>query len=296
MSNIITDANQLAKVFDNAVDKLVVIMYTSKSNECKKAKNSYDKIISSHPLTIFCTIDVERFEGDSKWFNISSIRPPKFECFYNGLSIANLAASQERDIEKLIQYGERHVMTQLNNKNNLNTQNNNNNPLNPMVIQQQILTWAQQNPVIYNQLTSNPQYLQQMVNNKMQQLQMQMGMNQTLPTPVMTPTIIPTQVPTPPLQTTTLTTGQNQNVVNQIASMINTDAVSNLVPTIQQMLQMFKIFQMLHRMGVLDIDAGVQDVEKELSEPEMDNVITLPNGDKLVPLPGGKYGLIKNQN
>lgn len=56
------------------------------------------------------------------------------------------------------------------------------------------------------------------------------------------------------------------------------------LPTFQQMQYFFKIFQMMNEMGVLNMSATVKNENKE---------ITLPNGDKLVPLADGNYGLIK---
>jgi hypothetical protein len=59
------------------------------------------------------------------------------------------------------------------------------------------------------------------------------------------------------------------------------------VPTMQQMQQMFQIFQMMHQMGVLNLNATPMEKNSDNEE------ILLPNGDKLVPLSNGKYGLIK---
>ena len=56
------------------------------------------------------------------------------------------------------------------------------------------------------------------------------------------------------------------------------------LPTFQQMQYFFKIFQMMNEMGVLNMSATVKNENKE---------ITLANGDKLVPLADGNYGLIK---
>jgi hypothetical protein len=59
------------------------------------------------------------------------------------------------------------------------------------------------------------------------------------------------------------------------------------VPTMQQMQQMFQIFQMMHQMGVLNLNANPTEKNSDNEE------ILLPNGDKLIPLSNGKYGLIK---
>lgn len=68
----------------------------------------------------------------------------------------------------------------------------------------------------------------------------------------------------------------------QLASQLHNPALDSLMPTLQQMQYMFQIFQMMQQLGLI-------------SAPEIkkDDAIELSNGDKLIPLPGGKYGLIK---
>lgn len=57
------------------------------------------------------------------------------------------------------------------------------------------------------------------------------------------------------------------------------------IPTFNQLSTMFQIFTMMVQMGVLNIPQTVND--------NQNNVTLLPNGDKLIALTNGKYGLIK---
>lgn len=61
------------------------------------------------------------------------------------------------------------------------------------------------------------------------------------------------------------------------------------IPNLQQMQQYFQIFQMLNQMGALNMSAQTQTMGSTKSDDEQ----ILSNGDKLVPLGDGKYGLIK---
>lgn len=78
---------------------------------------------------------------------------------------------------------------------------------------------------------------------------------------------------------------ENQN--NQSSYSIpdyNQNNSNNEINTIKQMKYMFEIFTMMQTMGVLEI-------------PKIDNKdeIILDNGDKIIPLKNGKYGLIKSK-
>jgi len=61
------------------------------------------------------------------------------------------------------------------------------------------------------------------------------------------------------------------------------------LPSLEQMQQMFQIFQMMQQMGVLQ-------TSPKTTAATHDGIIQLPDGDKIVPLADGKYGLIRKKN
>lgn len=69
------------------------------------------------------------------------------------------------------------------------------------------------------------------------------------------------------------------------------------LPSMQQMQQMFKIFQMLQKMGVLltDEEPIIQDTLENEKNTSPDGAIMLSNGDRIVPLGNGKYGVIEKK-
>ena len=67
---IITDSNQLQKVFDNGQEKLIVIMFYSKNNpDCRRAKQFFEKSAMNHNISLFCIVDMDKFEGESRYVN-----------------------------------------------------------------------------------------------------------------------------------------------------------------------------------------------------------------------------------
>lgn len=60
------------------------------------------------------------------------------------------------------------------------------------------------------------------------------------------------------------------------------------LPSHNQMINTFHMFQMMHQMGLIDINKKISAVN--------DSLIELPNGNKIVSLGNNKYGLIKKKN
>ena len=87
--------------------------------------------------------------------------------------------------------------------------------------------------------------------------------------------------------------------------------ISNIVvPTFQQMQQMFQIWETMHQMGILNTTVPIRQsgivnktstsTSTSISNSDVAQAVgqetILPSGDKIVPLGDGKYGLIKKSN
>lgn len=340
----VSNANELNKIFDSAQDKLIILMFYTKNNpECRRAYNFFEKIAMNHTITLFCFIDTDKFDGESRYVtNINNM--PKFDCFFMGNSIGTASVSTEKEIEQLVMYGEQYMMNYNNTKNQMN-QNMSSMPkqnmqmvgqmpqLNMMQIQQQLLNTAQiQNPQYFQYLMNNPLALQQAVQKQYQTLQQQQLLQQQLLQQQMmqqSHTMQPTMTMNPMAQTMmpqmNIPSAGQTSQLNPGAAMASSP--NSVIPTFQQMQQMFQIFQMMQQMGVLNTPGQfgqnspeiISDVNKVSNlnptnvtmgntihipntpttpntsnisgDPE--NTIVLPNGDKLIPLANGKYGLIK---
>ena len=321
MDNIIvvTDHNKLVKILENAVDKLVILLFFGKNNaESRKAKNATERLAANHMLTYFCLVDTDKFEGESKYTaNLTTL--PKFECYYLSNMFGTFNYSGERDLENNIRAGEQYVMTQNNMKNSMSSQNQmvgtpsytqfNNLPTQPNIyaIQQQILnTAAAQNPALLQHLIQNPALLQQQAQRQLLQLQQQ----QQQPTNLFSMQTQPVQLQ----QMQQMQPMQPMQPMQQIQQ-IPQPTVASALPTLQQMQQMFQIWQMMQTMGALNTSNQSQ-LQTQIPmpstpmpstpmpstpmpstpslSPESDQkIVTLPNGDKIYPLPNGKYGLVK---
>lgn len=300
MENLIriTDANHLNKVFENAGDKLVVIMFYTKTNPgCRRIQPAFERSAQNHMISYFCIVDVDKVEGDSRYMkNTNNL--PKLDFYYQGNLLGSYPCSDEKEIEDYVRSAERNVMMQNNMKNNPNNQNNNmngmmgmntqiNTQMNPAQIRNQIINTAMmQNPMYAAQLQQNPMMLEQLVQRQMQMQQQQMMQPMQQPqmnVPQMNMSTM-TQIPQIPAANTPL---PNMPILPS--------GTPNVLPTLEQMQYYLKIFQMMQQMGVLNTNTINNLTMPEPAKPaEPDNIIVLPNGDKLMPLPNGKYGLIKN--
>lgn len=92
----------------------------------------------------------------------------------------------------------------------------------------------------------------------------------TIPTPIYNP------IPTQPIP-----------VVQSIPSATETN-----MPNAQQIQRMFNIFQMMQQMGILNNQNILPTTNQK---DKIEDEIILKNGDKLIPLSNGKYGLIKKK-
>ena len=269
MDNLInvTSAVQLHKMIDEKRDKLLVLMLFTKNNpECRKAKVSLDKIVGNHSLARFCIVDMDRFDGESP--HVTTITHfPKFNVFYQGVSIGTFSSSNERDIEGAVSSSERYIITQNNARNNSMNQ-----------------PWPQNNqppPQNYTNNPSIPPLFNQYPNAQ------HYGYNTNQP-------IYPNMTGQQPLNTHQHIPINVQHIQNSGQKMHSESTDSKvipneqIIPTFQQMQYMFQIFQMMQKMGIIPIPAVLPDNEKE-------SMIELPNGDKLIQLTDGKYGLIRNK-
>lgn len=258
----ISEANDLNKIIETIGDKLIILMFFSKTNpECRKIYPSFEKCSYSHTTSYFCVIDIDKFHGKSKyWNNVTNI--PRFDFYYAGEMIGSYSASSDKELDNYVRIGEQYVITKTNMRNTINNQGTYPNTYN-LQMQQQILNNAQmQNPGHYQYLMQNPLVLQNMVQKQM--------------APPPQPTVIPTPIVQPSYP---------------MLSQPIPPTIDNALPTLQQMQQMFQIFQMMQQMGVLNTSAPTPIIPT--SEPESKNTIVLPSGDKIIPLGNGKYGLIK---
>jgi len=357
---IITDANQLNKLFETIQDKIVVIMlYTKSNSECQKARNFFKNVASNNLLSYFCFIDVDKFKGESRYIDLN-LSMPCFICYYSGNVICTYQTSNEKEIAQMVHSAQQYMMSQNNTRNNL-AGNQFQQNINPMQIRQQILNHVQmQNPSQYYYLINNPAALNQLVQNQIQlmsqqqvigqpqmmqpnsqtiqqsmpmqqPIQMQQSMQQSLPMQQAMPiqqTIpmqqtmpmqqaIPLQQTMPmqqtlPMQPSLMAQLQQSNMAIPSTIAQQNTIANNLMPTLEQMQQMFHIFKSLVEMGVIKLSNEpvteqvdyTTDMNKinfhntlkiQQNKTEPDNVIVLPNGDKLYPQKDGTFGLVKNK-
>lgn len=391
----ITEANQLQKIFDTAQEKLVILMFFTKNPMCRSARGMFEKIANNNTISIFCVVDMEKFEGDHRFVNgINNF--PQFDFYHLGAKIASVPGSNAKDLESSVQACQRYVITQGNLKNNsngingvngvngvngINGVNGANNmgfnnmsmngtgfaSLNPVQIQQlqqvqqQILnSAAMQNPMLYQQLIQNPMLLQQYAqkqmgmqsfmnmpqNNMLPQMQPQMQAQMQQPMqsqlqpqivsqmPLQMQPQMQSQMPTQqmPLTNSFINPTMASQLINPMGNSNQLEqSPSNLLPTFQQMQQMFQIWNMMQEMGIVNCkntesNSSTTPIESNkisnlnlhsnvTSNPNLtsnsnansnpnqnqvstdsDGVTILPNGDKIIPLPGGKFGLVKNPN
>lgn len=290
----ISNSNELNKIFEHSGDKLVILYFFTKNNpDCRKTIGAFEKSAMNHSISYFCILDMDKFEGDSRYTN-SVNHMPKIDLYYMGNGIGTCQISSEKDIEQAVRSGEQYIMTQNNMKNNNTMGNNvgmntmmNISPMQIQQIQQQILNNAQMsNPMQFQYLMQNPPVLQQLVQKQVMALQQQQMM-QSMIQPQM-PNMMTNMMNMIP--STTPNVIPNTNMPNMM-NLPSTDSSNNILPTFQQMQQMFQIFQMMQQMGILNTQSTP--IETPVSKPSESEEIVLPNGDKLIPLPNGKYGLVK---
>uniref|UniRef100_A0A6C0CB77 Thioredoxin domain-containing protein n=1 Tax=viral metagenome TaxID=1070528 RepID=A0A6C0CB77_9ZZZZ len=83
-----------------------------------------------------------------------------------------------------------------------------------------------------------------------------------------------------------------QQIFQQMVQQQTTDSIG--LPSPQQMVLMFNVYQKLHQLGLLNM--GQQITSNESSNQKIEGEEILPSGDKIIPLEDGRYVLIKKQN
>src|ERR1700733_4908869 len=293
MNNLIIfkDADNLNKIFEQMRDKLIIIMLFSKSNpQCRTARNSFEKSAINHITSIFCIVDMDHFEGESKLVS-NSFNLPHFSIYYMGNQLGSFNEVEPREIE--IKSGEQYVITQNNLKNislnqpqmnqpQMNPIVNMMQPINPQQVRQDIINnFMTTNPMMGQQFMNNPTMLNQIVQNRVLQLQQQQLLQQQMLQQQMQNNIMMNQGMT------------TQPIQSQISpTQLQTPTITNnSLPSSEQVQQLFKIFQMMQQMGLMQQSNTISENQNQSD----DKIITLSNGDKLVPLSDGKYGLIKKK-
>ena len=93
---------------------------------------------------------------------------------------------------------------------------------------------------------------------------------------------------------------QSQAQLQSIATPAESSSIASVVvPTFHQMQQMFQIWETMNQMGILKTTVPPKSVPIQSNSyvgKTVKDEITLPSGDKIIPLGDGKYGLIKKSN
>lgn len=221
-------------------------------------------------------IDISNFEGQSEYID-NVVKVPQLDIYFFGNKIHTLFETDPLEISK--------VLTNVyNNMSDLyNTQMNN-----VSIVQKQILEIAKtQDQLYYKKLLQDPVLLQTITNSNIfkghQNQNKVIIQNDKLLLPSHNETKLTQQ------QTTNFPVSAI-NILNSQSSLLNNE----LVPTLQQMQYMFKIFTMMQQMGILDVPIKNSDEISDDSDDTSQTTIILKNGDKLIKLNDGRYGLIKN--
>jgi len=242
MSNfaIIKDQQQLAKLFENTVDKLISVLFYTKNNpQCRVARQHFERCATNNIISSFCIIDTDNYDGDRRIID-SIANMPHIDFYFQTKKIGSYSGSDQKSIDDCVQAGQRYVMTEINTKNNLSHMN-------------QTQMYGQQ-----------------------QQMQSQMFPQQ-----------YPVQHQPQMFQPPTMTSSQMMNPQMKSGNME--------LPTMEQLQYIWKLFQMMQNMNILNMNA--QPVTPEQAMPQkIEGEVVLPSGDKLIPLSDGKYGLIKKSN
>src|SRR5579872_4332242 len=181
----ITKSSQLNEIFEKTQDKLIVLMFYTKNNpDCRKARSAFDRSAVNNTISQFCLIDMDKFEGDSRYTRgINNM--PWFDFYHLGNKLASTGTYNDKELENYVKSAQQYVMRQTQMKNNsanggnnsfmngFNPSYNQSNPINPAQVSQDILNYyAISNPQAAQQLLQNPQMLQQLTQQRIQQLQM----------------------------------------------------------------------------------------------------------------------------
>lgn len=311
----ITNGAVLDELFEKNIGKIIILMFYTKHNpECRSMESKFETLSLNNKFTIFCVIDVDKLTTDSVYTKNKS-NMPRFDFYFNGNILYSTGTTDIKVLQAAVTQCQQHMMNQ-NNRNNNNPQNNITNQATIQQISNKILYEASMtDPNTYNYLMQNPEALQAMVMQKMSQIpsMQQPYINSTsqqpLIQPMQQPFAQPMQQPfTQPIQPIAQPIQPIQQLQQPLhpANLTKSPTIENptsLIPsesaialTVQQMQQMFQIFQMMQNMGVLKIDGPIN-ISTSESHVTVDppGTTVLPNGDKIVPMPNGLFGLIKKK-
>lgn len=288
MSNIekVKNGNELNKHIETAQDKLVILfLFNGTDVNCKYARRACESAANKHNTSLFLEININEFSGDCSYYNVKTIvSVPFFQFIYQNNPIGSYAGRDGYELDKnlvsALQYigsmmKQRSDMQRMQNPNSWqpNTYNQNgfghdNNKY--MEFKQMLLNQSKQNPQHYNRLIQDPQLLHQTIIQLMSQSQAQS-------VPQFNPNVNVNPQPQPP------TYQQPINIMQKEISNI-------IVPSFSQMQQMFQIWETMHQMGILN--TTVPPKQATIANKSVEETI-LPNGDKIIPMGDGKYGLIR---
>lgn len=286
----VDNSDALDTIFSKSGNKLVILLFITKHNtECRRAKQTLERCSSNHRLVIFCVVETDNFDGKSR-FLAGIDKMPKIDGYYNGNMISTKIITHESEIETFIRSSEQiymqsispnNCMNGMNGMGNMNGMNNlsslpmNSMNMNMSNIKNSILNNAKMtNPVMHSRLLSDPQLLDQLCKQQM----LLILQNQKYQ---------PNQQNMMQINNMSNNGFNNQFATNNQNNQINQNNQS--IPSYNQLIQMFQIFQMMNQMGIINM-------EQKVSMSDSDNVINLPNGDKIVTLSNNKYGLIRKKN
>ncbi|CAH6420410.1 Hypothetical protein MVR_LOCUS123 [uncultured virus] len=272
--NVASSVN-LDQIFDVAGDKLVILMFSSKRiTNCQRAYSTFETASLNHLYTIFCVVDMDRFEGDSRYTNgVTSM--PRFDGYFKGNLLGSVLAVQDHEIGTFIGNCQRYTVQYnsrpgavMQNTGGIGMQGTQGMGIQGMGMmpgmqnmggmqgmgmsvdqmqqrQRSILNQLQMtNPTYFLQLQQNPLMLNQFIHQQMLYQQQAMQSMQAMP-PIQTP-VMPT---TPAIDMV-----QAQMLMQAQAPSSNTGASDpNALPPLPQIQRMFEIFQMLQRVGALPI-------------------------------------------
>lgn len=279
MERQINDSN-IKKFIELNYNKLIILFFV-KYNDFLSIENTFKSFCMTNKNYTYYIIDLSKFDGTSDYIsNIQSI--PQFDIYFFNNILCSSIETDSVEINKILINIFNKISTfyyeQMANVN---------------IIKNQILDIAKTQDIQYYQrLQQDPVLLQTVTNSNIFKGHCNQTQN-NIPTNTTNKSTIKIDRNMEPLDIilpkNNIST-PSVNVPNPQSLLLNNE----LIPTLQQMQYMFKIFTMMQQMGILDIPIKN---ESHLSVSDNDEQpIILKNGDKIIKLSDGKYGLIKNLN
>jgi hypothetical protein len=308
----IKDGSELQNLIETHSDCINCVLFFLKSNnQCRSAKTSFERISLDHPSTQFIIVDFDKYEGECKLVNTSNLKVPTILYFFAGNRIGEVNTGNSGEIENKLKMAENQYIKQVNGKGMNGMSIIPGIQMNQPYIQPQMqpMNQMQQPQFNYQQISneilnhlrmtnpqqaqlamSNPTILNQLVQQRMQQLSQMQPMQPVQPTfnPYMSQ---PLNASGPSVQLNALASSLMASTQNPMTPLI--------VPTMEQLACMVKIFLMLQEMGLLKDDLKSESIDVnsvKKSDSELGEVVELPDGRKLIRQPDGRYGLVAEVN